>query len=162
MAARASDDRGELLRAIQGLLGDGKQMEIPPERILTRLDGWYGHAAPPTDVLTSGLALLARSKDDHVLDLAQVQAVLLAPPAPTCLHPESQTTRSLFACLSVPLSPAGPLVRVLVATRPATSASPTVGEQRGETVSERVVSTVPSPARERQRGARSVSALWLL
>jgi len=140
------DDRGELLRAIQVRLGSGKQMEIPPERILTRLDGWSGNAAPLTDVLTSGLALLARRKDSHVLDLAQVHAVVMGPPAPTCIPPESQTTRSLCDGLSVPLSPAGPLVRLIVATSPATSACPTVGEQRGETVYERFISTLPSPA----------------
>ncbi len=140
------DYRGELLRAIQVLIGYGKQVEIEPARILTRLDGLYGNAAPLTDVLTSGLGLLARSKDYQLLDLAQVQAVLAGPPATTCTHPESQTTRTLFDCLSVPLSPVGPLVRLIVATSPATSASPSVGEQRAETVYELFVSTVPSPA----------------
>jgi len=102
------DYRGELLRAIQVLLGYGQQVAIPPERILLRLDGLYGNAAPLSDVLTSGLGLIARSKDYQLLDLAQVQAVLTGPPAATCTHPESQMTRALFDCPSVPLSPAGP------------------------------------------------------
>ena len=140
------DYRGELLRAIQVLRAYAKQMAIPPERILIRLDGLYGNAAPLSDVLTSGLGVIARSKDYHLLDLAQVQAVLAKPPAAICTHPESQTTRSLFDCSTVPLSPAGPLVRLLVATSPATTDSPSVGEQRAETVYELFVSTLPAPA----------------
>src|SRR2546421_5264428 len=51
--------RGELLRAIQVLIGYGKQVMIAPEKIVIRLDGLYGNAAP----LTSGLGLIVRSKD---------------------------------------------------------------------------------------------------
>jgi hypothetical protein len=106
----------------------------------------YGNAAPLSDVLTSRLGLIARSKDSHLLDLLQVQVVLANPPAATCTHPESQTTRALFDCPAIPLSPGGPLVRLLVATGPVTADSPAVGEQRGETVYELFVSTLPSPA----------------
>jgi hypothetical protein len=52
--------RGELLRAIQVLIGYAKQVAIPPRSILIRLDGLYGNAAPLSDVLTSGLGLIAR------------------------------------------------------------------------------------------------------
>lgn len=138
--------RGELLRAIQVLLSYGKQVGIPAQQILIRLDGLYGNAAPLSDVLASGLGVIARHKDYHLLDLAMVQAVLAAAPAATCTHPESQTTRTLFDCSSVPLSPAGPQVRLIVATHPATSDPPAVGEQRAETVYELFVSTLPSPA----------------
>ncbi len=138
--------RGELLRAIQVLIGYGKQVLIAPEKIVIRLDGLYGNAAPLIDVLTSGLGLIARSKDYQLLDLAQVQAALAGSPAAICTHPESQTTRTLFDCPAVPLSPAGPLVRLIVATSAATSAAPSVGEQRAETVYELFVSTLPSPA----------------
>jgi hypothetical protein len=55
-------------------------------------------------------------------------------------------TRTLFDCPAVPLSPAGPLVRLIVATHPATSDLPVVGEQRAETMYELFVSTLPSPA----------------
>jgi hypothetical protein len=55
-------------------------------------------------------------------------------------------TRTLFDCPAVPLSPAGPTVRLLVATHPAISKPPAVGEQRAETVYELFVSTLPSPA----------------
>src|SRR6266566_5902764 len=84
------DYRGELLRAIQALISYAKQMEIPPNSIVIRLDGLYGNAAPLSDVLTSGLGLIARSKDYQLLDLAQVQTVLAGPPDATCTHPESQ------------------------------------------------------------------------
>src|SRR6266699_3107948 len=73
------DYRGELLRAIQALISYAKQMEIPPNSIVIRLDGLYGNAAPLSDVLTSGLGLIARSKDYQLLDLAQVQTVLACP-----------------------------------------------------------------------------------
>jgi hypothetical protein len=140
------DYRGELLRATQVLTQYAKQVAIPPENVVIRLDGLYGNAAPLSDVLASGLGVIARSKDYHLLDLAQVQAVLTGPAAVICTHPESQTTRALFDCPNVPLSPAGPLVRLIVATSPTTSASPSVGEQRGESVYELFISTLPSPA----------------
>lgn len=138
--------RSELLRAIQVLLGYGKQVGIPAQQIVIRLDGLYGSAAPLSDVLAAGLGVIARHKDYHLLDLAVVQAVLVAAPATTCTHPESQMTRTLFDCPAVPLSPAGPTVRVIVATHPTTSEPPSVGEQRAETVYELFVSTLPSPA----------------
>lgn len=140
------DYRGELLRAIQVLIGYAKQVTIPANSIVMRLDGLYGNAAPLTDVLTAGLGLIARSKDYQLLDLAQVQTVLVGPPAATCTHPESQTTRTLFDCPQIPLSPAGPSVRLVVAASPVTSGSPSVGEQRGETVYELFISTLPAPA----------------
>jgi hypothetical protein len=140
------DYRGELLRAIQVLLSYARQVAISPENVVIRLDGLYGNAAPLSDVLTSGLGLIARSKDYQLLDLSQVQAVLAQPPAAMCTHPESQATRMLFDCPAVPLSPAGPLVRLIVATSAATSAAPSVGDQRAGTVYELFVSTLPSPA----------------
>lgn len=59
------------------------------ENILIRLDGLSGNAAPLSDGLTSGLGVIVRSKDSHLLDLAQVQAVLAGPPSATCTHPRS-------------------------------------------------------------------------
>jgi hypothetical protein len=140
------DYRGELLRTIQVLLSYAKQVQIAPENLVMRLDGLSGNAAPLSDVLTSGLGLVARCKDYHRLDLALVQAVLAAPATTICTHPESQTTRALFDCPAVPLSPAGPSVRLVIATSPAPAASPSVGERRAETVYELFASTLPSPA----------------
>ncbi|HEY1348204.1 MAG TPA: hypothetical protein VGF67_01100 [Ktedonobacteraceae bacterium] len=67
---------GELLRAIGVLTSDAKLVNTPMERILIRLDGLSGNAAPLSDVLTSGLGVIARRNDYHLLDLLQVQAVL--------------------------------------------------------------------------------------
>lgn len=140
------DYRGELLRALQVLRDYGKQVGVPAQQIVIRLDGLYGNAAPLSDVLTSGLSVVARHKDYHLLDLPMVQAVLAAVPTATCTHPESQMTRTLFDCPSVPLSLAGPVMRLIVATHPAASDPPAIGEQRGQTVYELFVSTLPSPA----------------
>ncbi|HEX6780243.1 MAG TPA: hypothetical protein VF099_18695, partial [Ktedonobacterales bacterium] len=98
------------------------------------------------DVLATHLGVIARHKDYQMLDLPAVQAVLAGPPACTCTHPESHTTRTLFDCPSVPLCAAGPMVRLVVATQQATSEPTPVGEQRAETVYELFVSTLPSPA----------------
>jgi len=144
--AGTDDDRGALLRAIAVLKRYAQQRAIPSEQVVIRRDGLSGNAAPLADVLRAGLGLIARSTDDALLDLAMGQAVLAGPPAAIGTHPESQTTRTLFDCLSVPLSPARPPVRMIVATSPAMAASLSVGEQRGESVSERVVSALPSPA----------------
>lgn len=140
------DYRGELLRVLGVLTQYAKQVAIPLERILVRLDGLYGNAAPLFDVLAAHLGMIARHKDYQLLDLPQVQAVLARPPAITCTHPESQMTRTLFDCPSVPLSPTGPSVRLIVASSPATADAPAVGEQRAEAVYELFVSTLPSPA----------------
>lgn len=61
-------------------------------------------------------------------------------------HAESGMTRALYDCASVPLTPAGPNVRLVVATHPGTSTDPTVGVEHDGTVYELFVSTLPSPA----------------
>src|SRR5258708_13841162 len=55
-------------------------------------------------------------------------------------------TRALYDCASVPLTSAGPKVRVVVATHGATSSAPAVGVERDGMVYELFVSTLPSPA----------------
>jgi hypothetical protein len=90
--------------------------------------------------------VMARHTDSPVLDLPAVHAILAGPPATTGPHPASQRTRALCDCPDVPLSPAGPRVRLLVAPSPATADSPSVGERRAGMVSERFVSTLPAPA----------------
>jgi hypothetical protein len=138
------DYRGELLRALQVLVGYAKQVAIPLSQVLVRLDGLYGNAAPLSDVVNTGLGLIGRSKDYALLDLPSVKAVLACPPVQTCTHPESQAERALFDCASVALGPTGPQVRLIVATHPACSSPPAVGAQRAETVYELFVSTLSS------------------
>jgi hypothetical protein len=52
-------------------------------------------------------------------------------------------TRALYDCESVPLTPTGPNVRLVVATHAATSSPPPVGVERDGTVYEVFVSTLP-------------------
>src|SRR5690348_18406564 len=53
--------------------------------------------------------------------------------------------RSLYDCASVPLTPAGPEVRLVIATHAGTSSDPAVGTERDGVVYELFVSTLPSP-----------------
>jgi hypothetical protein len=114
--------------------------------VLLRLDGLYGDAAPLLDVLSADLAVVARSRAYHLLDQDVVKLRLLHVPDQVSTHPESCMARSLYDCASVPLTPAGPNVRLIVATHPATGSAPTVGIERDGTVYELFVSTLPSPA----------------
>ena len=110
------------------------------------LSGWYGNAAPLTDVLASGLGVIARSKDYTLLDAPEVKAVLAHPPDAERTHPESGTYRALYDCPDIALTPTGPRVRLIVATHPASSTSASIGKQRDGLVYELFVTQLPSPA----------------
>jgi hypothetical protein len=138
------DSRGELLRTIQVLQGSGKQVGVAVQQIVICLGGLDCHAAPLWDILTTGLGVVARHIASYQLDVTVVQVV--AGTAAIRTHPDSQMTRTLCEYRAVPLSPAGLVTRVIVATHPAISDPPVIGEQRAETVSEHLVSTLPSPA----------------
>jgi hypothetical protein len=140
------DYRGELRRAIQVITSYATHLGFSISTVLMRLDGLYGDAAPLLDVLSAGLGVIARSRAYHLLDLEVVRQRLLHAPDQVSTHPESGVTRALYDCSAVPLTPAGPQVRLVVATHPATSSSPAVGVERDGTVYELFVSTLPSPA----------------
>jgi len=140
------DYRGELRRAVQVITSYATQLGLPTASMLLRLDGLYGDAAPLLDVLSADLGVLARSRAYHLLDLEVVQQRLLRAPDQVRTHPESGMTRALYNCPAVPLTPAGPEVRLVVATHDATSSSSAVGVERDGTVYELFVSTLPSPA----------------
>src|SRR6266700_3866208 len=111
--------------------------------------GWMAtmrDAAPLLDVLSAGLAVIARSRAYHLLDLDVVQQVLTRAPAQISHHPESGMTRALYDCPAVPLTPAGPEVRLVVATHAVPDSAPAVGTQRDGMVYELFMSTLPSPA----------------
>ncbi|MFL5586325.1 MAG: hypothetical protein ACJ8DI_01555, partial [Ktedonobacteraceae bacterium] len=110
------------------------------------LSGLYGNAAPLTDVLASGLGVIARSKDYALLDLPEVKAVLAHPPEAQRTHPESETYRALYDCLDIALTPTGPRVRLIVATHAASSTSASIGKQRDGLVYELFVTHLPAPA----------------
>lgn len=145
-AAGNGDYRGELRRAIGVITSYATRPGLPTASILVRLDGLYGDAAPLLDGLSADLAVVARSRAYHLLDLEVVQQTLTRAPDQVSTHPESGMTRALYDCVSIPLTPAGPEVRLVVATHAATSSSPTVGTERDEMIYELFVSTLPSPA----------------
>src|SRR5205085_1911815 len=140
------DYRGELLRALQVITNYATQLAFPLTSVLLRLDGLYGDAAPLIDILTADLGMIARSRDYTLLELPVVQQTLAHSPDQVCTHPESGTTRALYDCLAVPLTPTGPEVRLVVATHTASSSPLKVGVERDGMVYELFVSTLPSPA----------------
>ncbi|HKV60212.1 MAG TPA: hypothetical protein VJO32_18120, partial [Ktedonobacteraceae bacterium] len=119
---------------------------LSPASILVRLDGLYGDAAPLLDVLSANLTVIVRSRAYHLLDLDVAKRRLMHAPDGVSTHAESGMTRALYDCVSVPLTPAGPNVRLVVATHPGTSTDPAVGVERDGIVYELFVSTLPSPA----------------
>jgi hypothetical protein len=140
------DYRGELRRAIAVIRSYATHLGLSPTSILVRLDGLYGDAAPLLDVLTADLAVIARSRAYHLLDLEVVQQTLARTPDQVSTHPESGMTRALYDCTSIPLTSAGPTVRLIVATHAATGTPSTVGVERDGTIYELFVSMLPSPA----------------
>lgn len=90
------DYRGELLRAIEAICSATQAWSIPLSRILIRLDGLYGNAAPLLDLLTAGPAVVVRGKEYALLDLPAVQARLALPPDAWTTHPESGVQRALW------------------------------------------------------------------
>jgi hypothetical protein len=140
------DYRGELRRAIGVITSYATQLGLPPASILVRLDGLYGDAAPLLDVLLADLGVITRSRAYHLLDLEAVKLTLARPPDHASTHPESGTTRALYDCASVPLTPTGPEVRLIIATHAATGSAPAVGVERNGMIYELFVSTLPSLA----------------
>ncbi len=140
------DYRGELRRAVQVIATYAAKLGLSRASVLLRLDGLYGDAAPLLDVLTAGLGVIVRSRAYHLLDLEIIQQRLMCAPDQVSTHPESGMSRTLYDCPAVPLTPAGPEVRLVVATHPATTSSPTIGVERDGSVYELFVSTLPSRA----------------
>lgn len=140
------DYREELKRALQVISRYATTYKLLPSQILVRLDGLYGNAAVLRDVLDTGLGIIGRSRDYALLDLAVVQAVLACPPAQVCTHPESGAFRSLYDCPDVPLVAGGPCVRLIVASHPAASTSPSIGKKRDDMVYELFVTRLAAPA----------------
>jgi len=145
-AAGNGDYRGELRRAVQVISSYATQLGFPTASLLVRLDGLYGDAAPLLDVLSAHLGVIARSRAYHLLDLELVKQTLAHAPDQVSTHPESGMTRALYDCSTVPLTPTGPEVRLVVATHPVTSSPSDVGVERNGTIYELFVSTLPSPA----------------
>lgn len=135
------DYRAELQRAAEAIRAYLQVQSLPLTQALVRLDGQYGNGAIVVDL--AGLGYVMRGKDYALLDLPQVQARLALPPDSQTTHPETGTGRALFDCPDVPLTPAGPRLRVIVATHAATESPAKVGTTRGETVYELFYTALP-------------------
>jgi hypothetical protein len=141
------DYRGELRRAKAAIKSYASSLALPLSHVLTRLDGLYGNAAPLADLLTeNGPGVIVRGKQYHLLDLPQVRTRLQHPADQQVSHPESGTRRALFDCPDIALTPTGPIVRMIVASHPATSTAPSIGVVRDEMVYEQFFTTVPQEA----------------
>jgi hypothetical protein len=140
------DYREELKRAAEVIITYASAILFPTERIVVRLDGLYGNAAPVLDVLSWNLGCIMRGKDSHLLDLPQVQTRLQAPPDATVTHPETGMTRTLFDCPAMALAAGGHSVRMIVATHPATTTPAPVGTTRDGVVYELFFTTLPQSA----------------
>jgi len=141
------DYRGELLRARAVISSYASALALPLSHVLTRLDGLYGNAAPLADLLSAGgPGVIVRGKDYHLLNLPAVRARLQQPPDQQTRHPESGTSRALYDCLDIPLTPTGPRVRMLLAARMATASPPSIGMVHNGMVYEQVLTTVPPNA----------------
>ena len=138
------DYRGELRQAVKAISAYVKAQAVPLSQALMRLDGQYGNGAIVADL--AGLAYIMRGKDYDLLNLPEVQARLAQPPDQQTTHPETGTSRSLFDCPDLQLTPAGPRARVIVATHPATESGAKVGTTRGEVVYELFYTALPGQA----------------
>jgi hypothetical protein len=131
----------------KGLTAIGRYLtahHLPQERTLLRLDGQYGNGAVLSDV--AGFAFVTRGKDYHLLDHPSISARLHLPPDQEQQRPESQTARSLYDCLSIPVGPEGTPCRVVVATHPANKKKSPVGVTRAGIVYELFFTNLPQHA----------------
>ena len=138
------DYRGELQRAVKAISAYMKAQPLPLSQAVVRLDGQYGNGAIVTDL--AGLAYVMRGKDYDLLNLPQVQIRLAQPPDQQITHPETGTCRALFDCPDLLLTPAGPCIRVIVATHPASATAAPIGTTRGEVVYELFFTALPQEA----------------
>src|SRR3989440_10697072 len=140
------DYRGDLLRVAAVITGYVTSQQIPLHRAIVRLDGQYGDYAVVRDLDKLGLPYVVRGKDYGLLDQPEIQARLAQAPDQVVTHPETGTTRALFACLDVALPPMGPRIRVIIATHPAGATPARIGTTRDGVVYELFFTCLPPSA----------------
>jgi hypothetical protein len=138
--------REELRQALQAITAYAAAFALPLSHVIVRVDGLYGNTAPLKELLSSQCGVIGRSKEYSWLELLAVQTRLRSAPDAQVTHPESGTVRDLYDCLAVPLTPAGPVVRLLVATHPAGEHKPAIGVVRKEVVDDLFYTTLPPHA----------------
>jgi hypothetical protein len=140
------DYREELRQALQAITAYAAAFSLPLSQVIVRVDGLYGNKAPLNEILSCQCGVVGRSKEYSWLHLPEVQTRLQAAPDAQVTHPESGTVRDLYDCLAVSLTPTGPVIRLLVATHPASDHKPAIGVVRKETVYELFYTTLPPHA----------------
>jgi hypothetical protein len=141
------DYRGELQRTVGVIKRYATQHGLAPTSILVRLDGLYGDAAPLLDVLSADLTVITRSRASASAGSGSYPTAPFACSRPGKYPPAIRgMQRSLYDCASVPLTAAGPTVRLVIATHAGTSSDPTVGVDRDGTIYELFASTLPPSA----------------
>ena len=145
--------RQELKQARAVIAAYAHALSFPLSLVVIRLDGLYGDAAPLADLLandpdegTEGPAVVVRGKAYHLIAQPAIQQRLQLPPDQVTVHPESGASRALYDCGPIQLAPAGPVMRMLLATHPAGASRPSVGTVRKGVVYEQFFTTLPSPA----------------
>lgn len=91
-------------------------------------------------------AVVVRGNASHLRAQPGIQQRLTLLPDQVTVHPESGASRALSDCGQVQLAPTGPVLRMLLATHPAGSSRPPIGNVREGIVSEPCFTTLPSPA----------------
>ncbi len=136
--------REELRRAVAAIQSYVQAHGFPEERALLRLDGQYGTGAVLSDL--AGFSYVTRGKDYRLLDRAEVQARLPLPADQQFEHPESGIERTLYDCPDQSLGQAGKLIRIIVATHPASEQKSRVGLTRSGIVYELFLTALPQSA----------------
>jgi hypothetical protein len=145
--------RQELKRARAVIATYAQALSFPLSHVVIRLDGLYGDAAPLADLLAKdseegaeGPAVVVRGKAYYLIEQPAIKSRLQLPPDQVTVHPESGASRALYDCGPIQLAPAGPVMRMLLATHPAGASRPSVGTVRKGVVYEQFFTTLPSPA----------------
>src|SRR2546421_3661847 len=144
--------RQELKQARAVIATYAHALSFPLSHVVLRLDGLYGDAAPLADLCAAqageeeGPAVVVRGKAYHLIAQPAIQQRLQLPPDQVTVHPESGASRALYDCGPIQLAPAGPVMRLLLATHPAGASRPSVGTVRKGVVYDQFFTTLPSPA----------------
>jgi hypothetical protein len=136
--------REELRRAVAAIRSYIQAHDFPEKHAMLRLDGQYGTGAVLSDL--ARFSYVTRGKDYRLLDRAEVQARLHLPSDQQLTQPESGICRALYDCPDQSLGQAGKLVRVIVATHPASERKSRVGLTRCGIVYERFLTDLPQSA----------------
>jgi hypothetical protein len=110
----------------------------------SRLDGQYGTGAVLSAL--AGFSYVTRGKDYRLLDRPEIQARLHLPADQHLTQPERGICRALYDCPDQSLGKAGPRVRIIGATHPASEKKSRVGLTRSGVIYELFLTALPQSA----------------